>query len=92
MSLRRTLIVILWVVGALLAWCGLARAVGLAVMYLVNERQVRVPVWAAPLLNIGAGVGALVVPVVFAILGMRRKLPGTRAPADSASLGFPMDT
>jgi hypothetical protein len=91
MSLRRTLFIIAWVACGLVAWSALANAVGFTLMYLVNERQVKVPEWTLSWLNIAGVVGALVVPAASAVLGMRGKLPGTRGQTDVASRGFPMD-
>ena len=76
--MRPALITVGWLLAGLAAWSGAYNAVTFLIIYLANERQWHFPTFTANLLNvIGIGI-ALLIPVVVVLMGMRRKLPGTR--------------
>ena len=51
---------------------------GFSMMYLVNERQWRVPSGIDDWFNYAGAAGMVIVPTLVALLGMRGKLPGVR--------------
>jgi hypothetical protein len=59
----------------------LVSRLGFELMHRVNDRQVKIPVWAADVLNWTGIAGFLLIPPFVAILAMRAKLPGTGWPA-----------
>jgi hypothetical protein len=87
MSLKRPFIITLWTIGAFLCWDVVIFGADFICMYLNNEKAFHIPTVIIPLLNIGGLVGMLIIPTVFALLGMRGKLPGTRKSAQR-SQGF----
>ena len=87
--MRVLFVTIAWMILSLLVWSGACFLMGFSIVYLVNERQWRIPDWIVDLLNYGGVAGLVILPTVLAVLGMRRKLPGIRL--RSKGRGFPID-
>ena len=85
---RRTLAILGWVIGSVVAWCGLCSLFMAAFTYLVNERGVRLPDWTVDVCNWAAVIGAVLTPVLVGLLAFRSALPGT---GERHRHGFPLD-
>ena len=88
---RYIIVGIVWVIGSLVAWAIVCNIFFFVVlMYLVNERQVKLPDGIDTAYNLTAVAGILVIPAIVAVLAMRSKLPGT-GERSSKLRGFPVE-
>jgi len=55
--MRVLFVTIAWMILSLLVWSGACFLMGFSIVYLVNERQWRIPDWIVDLLNYGASRG-----------------------------------
>ena len=87
---RHILAGIAWVIACLFAWIMTCNAIGFLFMYLVNERQMKLPEWTSSAFNWTAIAGIFLIPPAVAILAIRAYLPGT-GKRPSTSRGFAVE-
>ena len=86
--MRVLLVTIAWMILSLLAWSAAWGVLGFSIDYLVNERRWRISEGSIDLLDYTGAAGMVIVPTIFAVLGMRGKLPGIRS---QRGRGFPVE-
>ena len=87
---RHLLAGIAWDIASLFAWIMICNAIGRSFMYLVNERQMKLPEWSDTVFNWTGIAGIVLIPPAVAILAIRAYLPGT-GKRPSTSRGFAVE-
>jgi hypothetical protein len=88
---RRVVTGFAWVAASLLGWVIACYLLAFVVYLFFSELSywgLKVPAWVVLVLIVAFLVGAIAIPILFAILAKRGKLPGTQFPDPQ---GFPVE-